>query len=256
MSKKIAFLGETCTDTFVYCDAVRLAPDVPVPILTEQYRIENDGMIGNVINNIRSLNDGVFDFDVFCNTDKPNKTRFVHSKTNHTFFRVDYNDSVVPFEASKSNVDKLLDYEFIVISDYNKGFLSEKVLEYLINRHDKVIIDTKKPIGNWCQHAYLIKINEYEYDRSVGMPIECLKNCIVTLGGRGAIYDGKLHKVEICQVKDSSGAGDTFFAGLIYSHCILNKSVEESVIFANKCASSVVKKKGVSVVDKKDIFDE
>ena len=30
---RVLVVGESCKDVFVYCDAMRLAPDVPVPVL-------------------------------------------------------------------------------------------------------------------------------------------------------------------------------------------------------------------------------
>ena len=32
--KKILIIGESCKDIFVYCNANRLAPDLPIPVLS------------------------------------------------------------------------------------------------------------------------------------------------------------------------------------------------------------------------------
>ena len=52
------------------------------------------------------------------------KERFVDSKSNHMFVRVDHSDEVERCDVSQLN----LDYDFIVISDYDKGFLTESTL--------------------------------------------------------------------------------------------------------------------------------
>ena len=55
---KIQVIGESCQDIFVYCDAIRLAPDLPVPVLTEKRVEKNPGMSANVyINIISYVND-------------------------------------------------------------------------------------------------------------------------------------------------------------------------------------------------------
>ena len=50
--KDILIIGESCQDFFVYCDALRIAPDVPVPILNIVSTSENPGMAANVFRNI------------------------------------------------------------------------------------------------------------------------------------------------------------------------------------------------------------
>ena len=48
------------------------------------------------------------------------------------------------------------------------------------------------------------------------------------------------------EIKDTSGAGDTFVAGLSVSYT-KNKDIDVSIKFANSCATQVVQRKGVSV---------
>ena len=45
---KILVIGESCLDEFVYCDAERLAPDLPIPILEIKEVRKNPGMAMNV----------------------------------------------------------------------------------------------------------------------------------------------------------------------------------------------------------------
>ena len=49
------------------------------------------------------------------------------------------------------------------------------------------------------------------------------------------------------EVKDVSGAGDTFISGLCYSYLKTN-SIETAINFANECATTVVQKRGVSTI--------
>ena len=90
------------------------------------------------------------------------KERFVDSKSNHMFVRVDHSDEVERCDVSQLN----LDYDCIVISDYDKGFLTESDIDEICRKHDNVILDTKKQLGVWAADATWIKINQHEYERS------------------------------------------------------------------------------------------
>ena len=53
--------------------------------------------------------------------------------------------------------------------------------------------------------------------------------------------------VPLVEVKDVSGAGDTFISALCCEY-VRTKDIEKSIQFANDCATEVVQKKGVSTV--------
>ena len=67
-------------------------------------------------------------------------------------------------------------------------------------------------------------------------------------GGKGCRYNGKDFPVEEVPVKDVSGAGDTFIAGLVKGYLDTN-NIEKAIIFAQKCTTQVVQKHGVAVVN-------
>ncbi len=119
--KKVLVIGESCRDVFIYCDALRLCPDVPVPVLNIKNEVDNPGMAKNVYMNIKSLMD---DCDVITNENwyEITKTRYVDEKSNHTFFRVDTTQTIPRINLNHIEYDK---YDLIVVSDYDKGFLTE-----------------------------------------------------------------------------------------------------------------------------------
>lgn len=241
--KDILVIGESCRDIFTYCDTTRLAPDIPVPILNIVNQTENGGMAKNVQRNILNKID---DCDIVTNDNWINitKTRYVHEKTNHTFFRVDS-----PHDIKRINLNEIdYNYKIIVISDYNKGFLSESDIEIICNNHDLVFIDTKKILGDWALKAKFIKINDYEYQRTKNYISNELKNKIIhTIGGEGCEYQGKQYKVKKVDVKDTSGAGDSFMAALVVNY-LKNNDIDKAIKYANDCASEVVKHRGVSLI--------
>ncbi len=51
----ILVIGESSRDVFVYCNAFRLCPDVPVPVLNDKEQSENPGMAKNVHMIIQSV---------------------------------------------------------------------------------------------------------------------------------------------------------------------------------------------------------
>jgi D-beta-D-heptose 7-phosphate kinase/D-beta-D-heptose 1-phosphate adenosyltransferase len=160
------------------------------------------------------------------------------------FFRVDTTQ-----EIKRTNVRKIdLDCEVVVISDYNKGFLMEEDIEYICSNHDNVFIDTKKILGDWVTKAKFIKINDYEYNNSESFITDKMHSKIIhTMGGLGCEYQGKRYPTEKVEVKDLSGAGDTFMASLVVKFVETNDIIQ-SIKYANQCASKVVSQKGVATI--------
>lgn len=241
--KKILVIGDSSRDVFVYCDAVRLCPDVPVPVLNILDQQENPGMAKNVYRNIKNL---ISDCDMVTNNNwyDITKTRYVHKNSNHMFFRVDTTQSIPRIDTS--NID--YDYDTIVISDYDKGFLTEDDINEICFKHPNVFLDTKKILGTWAQHAKYIKINDYEYQNSKPYMSPELKNKIIhTMGSDGCEYNDVIYPVNRVDVKDVSGAGDSFISGLVVKYYETDDIIQ-SIKFANECASEVVKYRGVTTI--------
>jgi D-beta-D-heptose 7-phosphate kinase/D-beta-D-heptose 1-phosphate adenosyltransferase len=220
-----------------------MCPDKPVPILKIIDQNDNPGMAKNVYRNIKSI---VESCDLLTNKNWHNitKTRYVHKSTNHMFFRVDSTEEIKRININSINYN----YDHIVISDYDKGFLTEEDIVTISSNHDSVFLDTKKILGSWANKVKFIKINSHEYERSKNFITEELNNKIIkTCGEYGCYYLNEPFPVEQQEVIDVSGAGDSFFAGLIVEYA-KNKDIRASIEFANKCASKVVSQKGVSVI--------
>jgi len=243
MTGKILVIGETCLDIFVYCQALRLAPDIPVPVLQALRTVESPGMAMNVQRNITKF---INVCQIVTNSEwrTVSKTRYIHENTNHMFLRVD-----TPHEIPRVNIRSIdLDYEIIVISDYNKGFLTDDDIEYICTNHPRVFLDTKKRLGEWASNALYIKINDYEYMRSKPFLDKNLENKIIhTMGADGCEYQGKRYSTQQIEIGDSSGAGDTFIAALAVKYSETSEIVE-SIHFANQSASEVVRRRGVTTI--------
>ena len=242
---KVLVIGDSCTDKFVYGVCDRICPEAPVPVFNPTYQKANGGMAKNVFNNLISLAKN-WDIDLITNEDEITKTRLVDIKTNQMLLRVNEDDSC---NRVKNNViTKLGDYDAVVISDYNKGFLTESIIQYLIGKYPLSFIDSKKLFNEWVNDVTFLKINEVEFNRNKKNLKKYKGNLIVTLGEKGVKYkDTIIPPTRQAEVSDLSGAGDTFFAAFIFSY-LTSKNIIESIAFAQKCALEVIEKKGVVVI--------
>ena len=205
-------------------------------------------MAKNVQCNLDSLENTV---DILTNENwqEITKTRYVHADSNHIFLRVDDNDDKYGVMSPEIfNEIDLTIYDAIVVSDYNKGFLTEEMLSVISLLHDLVFIDTKKVLGDWVKNFNFIKINSKEYDLTKHTLSDIIKSkLIVTRGPLGCTYQNNTYPVPNVEIKDTSGAGDTFISGLCSEFCKTG-DIHKSIEFANRCATVVVQKKGVSIV--------
>jgi D-beta-D-heptose 7-phosphate kinase/D-beta-D-heptose 1-phosphate adenosyltransferase len=241
--KTMLVIGESCKDVFIYCEVIRLAPDIPVPVLNVIKSTENPGMASNVFRNIAKY---IKDCEIKTNFgwETVEKIRYIHENSNHHFFRVDSNHSINKIDLSKLN----LDYQYIIISDYNKGFLSEHDIQSICESHSNVFLDTKKIVGKWAEKAKFIKINDFEYNSSKPYLNPLLEDKIIhTKGEYGCVFQGKTYSVRKREVRDTSGAGDSFMAALVVKY-FETQNIIESIEYANDRASRVVETRGVGCI--------
>ena len=245
---KILVIGESCLDVFHYGESVRLCPDAPVPVFKSLSISENAGMAKNVQENLTSLGANA---DIFTNENWKEivKTRYVDLRTNHMFLRVDEGDNrYCPTSMKELRRINFSEYEAVVISDYDKGFLSSDLLKEISYMHPLTFLDTKKYLGGWSKGYSFIKINHKEYEETKHtLDEQITPNLIITRGPLGCEYAGRRYPVSSVEVKDTSGAGDTFLAGLAKAY-IETRDISGAIQFANDCATKVVQRRGVSVV--------
>jgi len=251
LAMNILVIGDACKDIFNYGVAHRLAPDAPVPVFNTLRSVENPGMAGNVYQNVLSLINNKnlkIKTNLICNNnwESIKKIRFVEDNTNHMFLRVDENDKDFP-RLNVESID-LMKYDAVIISDYNKGTLTEKDIQFLVKNHGLTIVDTKKKMGRWINNATFIKVNSHEYEQNkTYIDSNLKKKTIVTLGKNGCRIGDSYWKVPEVEIKDVSGAGDSFLAGFSLYY-LITRNLEISISFANECSTNVVQKRGVCTV--------
>jgi D-beta-D-heptose 7-phosphate kinase/D-beta-D-heptose 1-phosphate adenosyltransferase len=247
----VLVIGDTCIDKFVYGTTVRLAPEAPVPVFNPLWEETNNGMAGNVVANLQAL--GINTIFVH-NNESVIKTRYVDDRSGQILLRVDKNDKVkriskIYLEDIDNNLFQGCEIDAIIISDYDKGFLDEEDIQWICEHNTNVFIDTKKILDKWCFNASYIKINHVEYERTeyTLKYLNIEDKLVVTLSNKGCQYKGKLFPVDKVQIKDVSGAGDTFLSGLVAEY-ILTEDIEKAILFAQQCATIVVQKQGVATI--------
>ena len=243
---KILVIGESCKDVYQYGNCSRLCPEAPVPVFKMLPKTKiNGGMAKNVHDNLTSLGVNA-ELSTNQNWEVINKTRYVDHRTNYVVVRVDHNDDIYGrVDLSDIDFDK---YDAIIISDYNKGFLTEEDIEYVAEQLPVTFLDSKKILGKWIQNVKYVKINNFEFERTKHkIPKRLMNKFIITLGPDGCRHRTKTYPVPKVEIKDTSGAGDTFVAALAIEY-VKSGKIEKAIHFANECATKVVQKKGVSVI--------
>lgn len=247
---KITVIGETCRDVFIYGESKRLSPEAPVPVFNPSYIEENPGMAGNVVENLKSLNETI-SINFIHQSEMIVKTRYVDDKSNHMFIRVDEGEAhIEPLVLNDTYIDMIKESDAVIVSDYNKGFLSEKVLKEITYHSHFSIMDTKKKIGNEILSCFnFVKLNESEFLKH-DFDEYWLNKILVTLGSRGARYVNDIYpSPDPKETIDVSGAGDTFTSAFTLKY-LETKNIKQSIIFANEMASIVVSKRGVTTPKK------
>ena len=240
---KVLLIGDSCEDRYFYGEAKRLSPEAPVPILEYRRGVTSKGMVWNVRENLMS-----FGVEVYISTHQEQiiKTRFIDEKSNQQILRSDEEPEIEPLSFDFPDEWKST-YDALVISDYDKGFITqEKMFELVEWFEGPVFIDSKKT--NLPADAY-IKVNELEYER---MSYYNYENLIITRGGEGAEYKGDLYPAEKVNVFDVVGAGDTFLAALTYGYLKYGR-IEEAIPLANKAAAVAVSHRGTYVLTEEDV---
>ena len=240
---KVLLIGDSCEDRYFYGDVKRLNPEAPVPILEYKRGVTSKGMVWNVRENLKS-----FGVEVYTSTHPEEiiKTRYIDEKSNHQIMRYDVEPEIEPLSFDFPTEWNTL-YDALVISDYDKGFLTtEKIFELTSRFVGPVFIDSKKT--NLPADAY-IKINEIEHERMAYCNYE---NLIITRGGKGAEYKGDLYPAEKVNVFDVVGAGDTFLAALTYGYLKYGR-IDKAIPLANKAAAVAVSHRGTYVLTEEDV---
>ena len=143
---KVLVLGDVIIDKYIYGTSTRISPEAPVPVITYIEEKETRGGAGLVYENLKSL--GV-DVDMFETPGQISvKTRIICD--GHYITRID-DDAQADSTAVLQQVlaTNFSQYEYVVLSDYNKGVLDEArdIIKHINTFGCKIIVDPKEMLG-------------------------------------------------------------------------------------------------------------
>jgi bifunctional ADP-heptose synthase (sugar kinase/adenylyltransferase) len=191
-------------------------------------------MASNVKNNLESFG-CIVDF-ITNDKEKLIKRRIVDQKSNQQLLREDIGLRVDPISFSTLN----LNYDAIVISDYDKGLLTKNMISNLCDNYNGYIfVDTKKKDLS-CFKNCIIKYNEDESKKIINYGINCEE--IVTKGKNGATWNGIDFKAPTVELHDVTGAGDVFLASLCVVFLMTNdmkKTIDKSIFLASRSVEHI-----------------
>ena len=248
----LLLIGDSCTDEWVYGSCDRLSPEGPIPVMKYRQKQSAPGMAANVNENFKSLGINV---NFLTNNEPIIKTRYIHEKSNQQIMRLDTEPECQPLHPSQLTMAAVHQrYDAVVISDYDKGFVTLETIDHLASRNPdiKIFVDTKKKKLPTQYPNIIYKINQKEFNLLDPDHIPKGENMIVTAGPDGALWNKQQFSVPITRVFDVTGAGDTFLAALVFYYIQLD-SMEEAIAFANRAAAIAVQNPGTYTLTMEDV---
>jgi D-beta-D-heptose 7-phosphate kinase/D-beta-D-heptose 1-phosphate adenosyltransferase len=309
---KVLVVGDIMVDHFIWGKVRRISPEAPVPVVD----VSKDEMLwggcANVMNNIYTAGGQVFLAGVIGDdaTGKRFLDEFTGKKIStagivvdpgrHTTLKtriVAHNQQVVRFDRetrktiSPECIGKILHYiaelvddlHTIVISDYNKGVVTEELLggirEIVASKNVRVCVDPKRNDLSFYRGFDVITPNHHEAENALGIDdlngnevgkedlvreeaIRLLnqlhlKALLITRGEAGmSLYESEgmvTHIPTQAQaIYDVTGAGDTVIG--LFSLCLAaGATFREAAEIANYAAGIVVGKVGTATVSQEEL---
>ena len=205
---RILVIGDGCIDEYRYGEIRRVNPESTAPLLNFEDSEEKLGMAFNVAKNLRSFGAVV---ELLVPTEMSRKIRYIDRRTGEHLLRVDHDVQAQPCLIGSKYM-----FDAIVISDYDKGFVTNKGIQKLRKRFKgPIYMDTKKKNLADFPGVY-IKINQRELYESTSIPEP--DKLIVTYGAKGCGYKESLYPAKVIEVVDVCGAGDVFLAAMVFKH--------------------------------------
>jgi len=304
---RVACVGDVMVDRFVYGEVSRTSPEAPVPVLALGRETAMLGGAGNVARNVAALGGraalaGLIGADpaasqalglvgaergleshLVTDHDRPTtvKTRYVAA--GQQLLRVDAEDASPAGRDIEIKLAAAARYAAdgagaILLSDYGKGAVTQKVIEACLEARDAgciLIVDSKARSFARYGAADLVKPNASELSRATDMPCETdeeieaaltraldLSRCkaiLVTRAARGMSLSVRGRGVRHFpgrprEVFDVSGAGDTALAALglaLAAEC----DIEDAVRFALLASGVVVGKAGTATATPRELIE-
>lgn len=309
---KVGVIGDVMLDTYMWGQVDRISPEAPVPIVALHHKEYRIGGASNVALNIASLGAKVSMLSVIGTDEegvalkklldeKNIQTDFLLSSTkrittsktriisrNQQMMRLDYETTIdLGYEDENRLVLALQTFiaqekpDVLIFEDYNKGVLTELVIQKAINlcRNNNIIttVDPKRKNFFSYKGVDVFKPNLKEVKEALNLLIDEVTNeklqeihgelhqqlqhkiSFITLSEKGVFYqkenESGIVPTHIRNIADVSGAGDTVIAvaSLVYA---ATKDVHLMAEVANIAGGLVCEEVGTAAINKEKLLKE
>ncbi len=311
-SVKIGVIGDIMLDTYLWGHVDRISPEAPVPIVTLDKKEQRIGGAGNVAFNLAALgakatmlsvvgqdengillssllkSNSINDEYLINSTQRltTNKSRII--SRNQQMIRLDSEVTddltLIDEDALLKQVQRYIEKEkpaVIIFEDYNKGILTQRIIEGVISlcKKNKVLtaVDPKRKNFFAYQGVDIFKPNLKEVKEGLNLllneiNVEVLNNIhlrlheklehqisLITLSEKGVFYcqenNGSIIPSHFRNIADVSGAGDTVIAvaSLIYA---TTQNIQLMAEVANIAGGLVCEEVGTAAINKQKLLDE
>ena len=307
--RRIIVLGDVMLDEFIWGDVSRISPEAPVPVVDVRRESTHLGGAANVLANLLSLGAdgcvvGIIGHDYAADRIRLSLKEKSSSQRDDGLIAIDGRPTTIKtriiaqhqmvVRADRENrtpvngeieqriisvaIDALANAHALVVSDYDKGVITRRVLESVLPeayQRMPVLIDPKLRNFDWYRPATLVTPNHHEAFRLTGVqdsaeePLQTaasrireILSCdavLITRGDRGMVLferDNPPVKVKTAarEVFDVTGAGDTVIATLALA-LAAGASMTEAALLANQAAGIVVGKLGTATATSDELLD-
>lgn len=311
-SLKVGVIGDLMLDTYMWGKVERISPEAPVPVVTLKEKENRIGGAGNVALNCRSLGASVSLLSVTGNDAEATTLKeLLEANQINTSFLIKSNerittnkirvisrnqqmmrlDSEISKDLSENDENLLLEKisyflsvekpDVIIFEDYNKGVLTEKIInrtiQLCIQSGILTAVDPKRKNFFSYKGVSIFKPNLKEVREGLNILVEDIDKSslesihaslaaqlahqvsFITLSEKGVFYQadekGSIITSHIRNISDVSGAGDTVIAvaSLVYA---ATKNVQLMAEVANIAGGLVCEEVGTAAINKEKLLKE
>ena len=307
----VLVVGDIMLDSYIWGKVDRISPEAPVPVVLVERREDRLGGAANVALNLKALGANVhilagigndshaiilkelltreaMNCDGLMHTRSKTtvKTRIIGNA--HHLLRLDEEITEQPNAATEIEIIEVFKrllaasrFDAVIFEDYDKGFLSERIIAELVamckSAGIKTAVDPKKRNFRYYRNVTLFKPNLKEIKEGLNIAVsgsniasleqadqELRKalqheNTLLTLSENGVYYSsngisGK-HEAHFRQIVDVSGAGDTVIS--VATLCMAaGLSMEQTAQWSNIAGGLACERVGVVPVNRGQLREE
>lgn len=298
---RVVVIGDVMLDRYIYGVSERLSPEAPVPIVKVVETREMPGGAGNAAMNISAIGGIPYLIGVIGSDEEGKRLKeLIQERTGCFLVKekrgtttktrvISHSQHIVRFDREETKqIEKITELEIIerlkelkekfktiLISDYGKGVITKKILDFVKKEFSKIIVDPFSKNFSLYKGVYLLLPNAKEAEEISGVSTADEEGCeragiilmkkggfkwvLIKRGEKGMVLFSKNRTEKIPavlrEVYDVAGAGDTV-AGIISAGIDVGGDVKTCAYLASIGASIVVGKTGTATPSQSELLEE